>query len=115
MKPINPNALYWASFNRFEFRVPGQAVLDCSHSGDCEADVDYWLPKVRELVESDDLPNKPAPDTIRAELEEYGAWDDEELADDEWNWKRLLWIAAGNIHDEERPDCTALIGKEASV
>jgi hypothetical protein len=38
-------------------------------------------------------------DAIRAELKEYGAWDDEVLADDAQNQKRIVWIAAGNITD----------------
>ena len=90
MNKIKPNALYWASFNLFEMRIPGQAVLDCAHSGDCEADVRRWAPLIRQQVEADNFPNKPDPDKIRKELEEYGAWDETELADDEMNWIRLV-------------------------
>jgi hypothetical protein len=36
---------------------------------------------------------------IRKELEEYGAWDEEELADDEQNRKRLLWVLVGNVKE----------------
>lgn len=39
-------------------------------------------------------------DTIRAELSEYGAWDDDDLANDDDNLARIVWIAAGNIVDE---------------
>ena len=34
-------------------------------------------------------------------LREYGAWDDEELADHEQNLQRLLWSLAGDIVGEE--------------
>jgi hypothetical protein len=105
MKPnINPNSLYWASFNRFELRLSGQCVLDCYHSGDCESDVLHWVPKVRAQIEADNFRNAPTPDAIRAELKEYGAWDAEELADDEQNFVRLVWCAAGNIAEDSQPD-----------
>jgi hypothetical protein len=104
---INPESLYWATFNRFELRLPGRCVMDCSHSGPCDADVAYWLPKVRAQVASDAFANAPTLDSIRAELKEYGAWDADELADDDQNWARLVWIAAGNIADSGAPDCSA--------
>jgi hypothetical protein len=103
---IDPSALYWAPFNRFELRLPGECVLDCSHSGACDDDVARHAPLVREQMESDDFQNKPTADAIREELREYGAWDAEELADDDANWLRLVWIAAGNIAEEEQPDCS---------
>lgn len=103
---LNPTALYWSSFNRFEMRLPGQCVIDCSHSGQCDADVDYWAPLIAKQCDVDNFPNRPTPNKIRAELEEYGAWDAEELQDDEQNWHRLIWIAAGNLMDDDAPDCS---------
>lgn len=103
---LSPTALYWASFNRFELRLPGACVADCSHPGPCDADVAHWTPKIRAQVESDAFPNAPTDDKIRAELDEYGAWDAEELADDDANWLRLVWIAAGNVAESEGPDCS---------
>ncbi len=43
-----------------------------------------------------------ANDALRAELREYGAWDDEQLADDAANWDRIVWIAAGDILEAAR-------------
>lgn len=40
------------------------------------------------------------PETLAAELQGYGAWDADELADHETNLTRLLWIACGDIRDE---------------
>lgn len=37
------------------------------------------------------------PEDLKRELREYGAWDDEELADHAQNLQRILWIAAGDI------------------
>ena len=39
---------------------------------------------------------------VRACLQEYGAWDDAELADHDANLSRLLWIACGDV--AEQPD-----------
>ena len=39
-------------------------------------------------------------DAIRDELEEHGAWNDAELADDAENRIRLVWLAAWNLQDE---------------
>ncbi len=103
---LEPKALYWASFNRFELRIPGECVADCSGQGSADDAVAYWTPKIQAQVESDNFPNKPTPDKIRAELEECGAWDSEELANDDENWQWLVWIAACNISDDESPDCS---------
>ncbi len=84
-----------ASFNRFQIELPPQAVADCSHSGACDSDVAFWLPKLPQIAAID-------PEKLRAELKEYGAWDAEELADHGANCARILWIAAGNIKEESR-------------
>ena len=103
---LKPKSLYWASFNRFELRLPGQAVTDCSHSGTCDADVAHWAPIVAAQTEKDDFANRPTPHKIRAELAEYGAWDAEDLTDDAVNWRRLVWCAACNIAEDDNPDCS---------
>ena len=103
---IVPTALYWASFNRFELRLPGQCVIDCSHSGQCDSDVSFWVDKIQAQIDADNFSNKPTPDKIRAELKEYGAWDSAELADDTSNMRRLVWCAACNISEDESPDCS---------
>ena len=108
---INPAALYWASFNRFEFRLPGQAVIDCAHSGACDDDVAHWAPKVNRYEAGERHAWAPTPDKLRAELAEYGAWDDAELADDDANWRRIVWLAAGNIKEDDAPDCSEPVKK----
>lgn len=106
MKTIEPSALYWASFNRFELRMPGESVQDIAQSGQNDAAVEYWTPKILAQIEADDFANKPTVDSVRAELNEYGSWDDEELSDDGQNWNRLIWIAAWNIADSDDLDCS---------
>lgn len=65
------------------------------HQGDCENDVRGLrrLPYVREQLAAWD------PDSVRSELREYGAWDENELEDDDMNEVRMLWLACGDIVD----------------
>jgi hypothetical protein len=82
-----------AYFNRFSLDLPSEAVTDCSHQGACDDDVEHWAAKIQR-------PSDITPEALRSELKEYGAWDSTELSDDDANWKRLIWIAAGNIKEE---------------
>ena len=86
----------YATFNRFEIKMTLARAQSASHSGDCEADV-LELLKVPAIKAQ--LARIPTPALV-AELEEYGAWDDEELQDRAENEKRIIWIAAGNICEE---------------
>ena len=107
MKPtIEPDKLYWATGNYTETRIPGQAVLDCSHQGQCDEDVAYWASKLERYPFGKDHAWAPTPERLRQELEEYGAWDAEELQDDDANWERYIWIMCGNIADSDEPDCS---------
>lgn len=110
---ISDSALYWALFNCFELRLPGQAILDIAQPGPADEAVAYWTPKVFAQVEADAFPNAPTPEKIRRELKEYGAWDAEELADDEANRQRLVWCAAWNIAEESEPDCSKPVSASA--
>lgn len=82
-----------ALFERFVINMTKQQAESASHQGDCDMDVTALLesPNIRRQFK------KISPDSIRAELKEYGAWDAEELADDAQNQNRIVWIAAGNI------------------
>lgn len=101
---INPDALYWASFNSFELRIPGQAVLDIARSGSNDEAVASWAPTISAIVTLDNFANRPTPEKIVAELCEHGAW--RNLDDPETNWHRLVWIAAWNIAEDSEPDCS---------
>lgn len=62
----------------------------------CDSDVESLVnnPKIRRQLD------KIPAEKIRAELKEYGAWDETELADHEENKRRVVWLAAGNITEE---------------
>ena len=68
----------------------------CAHQGEC-------LPEVQETMGLDWMASqleKIAPDVLRSELAEYGAWDADELADHEANLERLVWIAANDVAED---------------
>lgn len=85
-----------AMFDRFTLTMTLQEARDASHPGPCDEDVAYLagLPKIRRQLD------KIPADDIRAELGEYGAWDEAQLRDDAENRLRLVWLAAGQIRDE---------------
>jgi hypothetical protein len=89
--------MYWTtSSGRIELNVTLADAQACSHAGDCQEDVE-WLkekPSIRHQLAKLD------PATVRAELGEYGAWDDKELSDHDWNMTRLLWLACADVAEE---------------
>lgn len=82
-----------AQFNRFEIAMTKNQAHFASHQGEC-------IENVRELLKNRNIVRqfkKIDPEAIKAELSEYGAWDDVELSDIIANQERILWIAAGDI------------------
>lgn len=69
-----------------------------SHQGRCDEDIAELL-KVPEISAQLDA---IGPDAIRAALKEYGAWDAEELSDDEANRARALWSACCDAKENNR-------------
>ena len=80
-----------ALFNRFTIDMTLEQARGASHQGQCYEDV---AALAQELNLSLD------PEKVKAELREYGAWDAEELADEEQNLLRIVWIAASDIVQE---------------
>ena len=86
----------YATFNRFELQMTLDQARSASHVGRCDDDV-------AELVKTPAIARqlrKINPDSIRAELAEYGAWDAAELSNDADNLQRIVWCAACNISEE---------------
>ena len=67
------------------------------HPGPCDAEVSAGseVPYISEQLAKLD------PEDLRQELEQYGAWDAEELANHAQNLQRILWIAAWDIVERE--------------
>lgn len=90
--------MWWSSSSgRIELQMTLKQAQACSHSGPCDADVAALRlePKIKRQLTALD------PRLVRDELREYGAWDDDELADHDQNLTRLLWIAANDITEEQ--------------
>lgn len=88
----------YASFERFELSIPLREAEYASHAGNCDQEVSdvAATPRIaKQLAQLDPL-------TIRAELAEYGAWDDVELANHAQNLQRIVWIACGDIRDRKQ-------------
>lgn len=68
---------------------------ECSRSGNNEYSVNYYmnLPKYKKQLLKLDK------EQVRNELNDLGAWEDDELKNHEDNLQRLFWLACGNIMD----------------
>jgi hypothetical protein len=87
---------FCTSSGRIELCLTKSQARKASHPGPCDADVRELsqVPAIRRQLQKLD------PELLRKELKEYGAWSDDDLADHDANLQRILWIAAGDIHEE---------------
>jgi hypothetical protein len=88
--------LYWhrSGSGRIETQIPEDAISDCSAQGSCDDAVDYWAPRIAR-------PEKAPPELLASELREFGAWDAEQLADDDANWRRWIWTACCDLAEAD--------------
>ena len=84
---------FYTSSGRIELNITKAQAAIGSHQGQCDSDIAYLrtFPAIRRQLDKLD------PSLVASELKEWGAWDDEELADHDANLSRLLWIACGDI------------------
>jgi hypothetical protein len=85
------------SSGRIELKITKAQAAIGSHQGQCDDDVASLrtVPAIlRQLA-------KINPELLAGELREYGAWDAAELADHDANLSRLLWIACGDISEDQ--------------
>lgn len=90
--------MWWTNGNgTLELQLSPEQFNTVAHSGDNE-------PAVRALLAQPSVAAQVAEwdaDTVREHLREYGAWDEAELADEEMNLVRTLWLAAWDLHEEQ--------------
>jgi hypothetical protein len=90
--------LFWTSSSgRIELEIPTKLVAIGYLSGHCQDVIDYLLtlePIKNQLSKID-------PVTLARELKEYGAWNDAELSVHQNNLQRVLWIACGDLTDQQ--------------
>lgn len=70
------------------------------HSGACDDDI-AELRKLPHIASQLDALDR---ETLAKELKEYGAWDATELADHDANLSRFLWLACGDLSDNNVED-----------
>ena len=91
--------MYWSSSSgEIALQMTKAQAHSCSHSGDCEQDVQALLQAKNIKRQLDKL----KPETIAKVLKDYGTWDKEELKDAEQNKIRLLWRACCDADEEQR-------------
>ena len=71
-------------------QLPSDCVLECSAAGAVDEAVAYWIKELDFDV--------PEPQAARW-LKEFGAWDEEELANHDDNVQRVLWLACCDIKE----------------
>jgi hypothetical protein len=82
---------------RIEFQLTREQVERGHHQGACDADVEALAndPTIAEQF------SRVSTDIMALELREYGAWSEEELQDRGANIRRLIWLACGDIQDNQ--------------
>lgn len=86
---------FTTSSGRIELQMTLEQARSASHPGRCDEDVAELM---RNRTIQRQLKKIP-PTLLRAELAEYGAWDEAELSDHDANLARIVWLAAGDIAD----------------
>jgi len=87
---------FWTSSSgRIELSIPYGMESIGYHSGACDSDIAELL----ELQPMKAQLSGIAPQVLREELKEFGAWDDLELSNHGDNLARILWIACGDLVD----------------
>jgi len=90
MKDPNELITCYSDFGN-EISMTREQAEYASHPGNC----DQEIAELRNKIDTSLLDTA----SLRKELAEYGAWDDDQLADHEENVLRWIWICAGNIAD----------------
>jgi hypothetical protein len=96
---IPAGAVWWCWLEQpIELAILPEDAAIGSHQGRCDDDIAYLrrVPYIAQQLDAIDS------DMMRRELRSYGAWDVQELADDDENISRLLWIACCDIVEESR-------------
>lgn len=86
---------YQTGSGKIELAISLEDARSGSHQG-------KWDPDIAELRKVPYIAEQLAaltPATVADELDEYGCWDETELADHDQNLNRLLWLACGDIKE----------------
>ena len=80
-----------------DLKITLRDAESCSHAGQCDEDVKILMdkPYIKKQLKSID------PEQLKKELDEFGAWNEDELNNHEDNLMRWVWISAGDIIDDK--------------
>jgi len=95
---IPTNAQWWSTGSgRIELAITMDDAHCGYHQGACDDDVESLccVPYIAEQLARIDSWR------LCEELKEYGAWDGDELADHDQNLRRVLWLACGDLCDQQ--------------
>jgi hypothetical protein len=95
--PAERQRHWWCtSSGRIELELTAEDAKNGSHQGQCADDVRELsrLPYIAEQLAKID------PKLLADELNEWGAWNETELADHDQNIQRVLWLACSGIAEE---------------
>lgn len=90
--------LYESSMYMIALKMTMAQAQSISHSGPCDLDVEALskVPEIKRQLKKIDRV------TLKKELQEYGAWTDEELNDHQQNLIRFLWIAGNDLVEQQK-------------
>lgn len=76
-----------------DLKITLRDAESCSHAGQCDEDVKTLMdkPYIKKQLKNIN------PEQLKKELNEFGAWDEDELNNHEDNLMRWVWISAGDI------------------
>jgi hypothetical protein len=73
--------------------LPDECISDCSAQGSVDEAVEYWVKQL----------DFEAPEqNVKEYLGCFGAWDDDELSDNDSNLQRLLWVVCCDLKEERK-------------
>lgn len=76
-----------------DLKITLRDAESCSHAGQCDEDVKILMdkPYIKKQLKNIN------PEQLKKELNDFGAWDGDELNNHEDNLMRWVWISAGDI------------------
>lgn len=88
---------YTSGSGRIELDIDYDIADSCNHPGPCDGDVAeaMLMPEIKSQLDAIN------PKVLADELSDYGAWNEDELKDHEQNKARILWIACGDIMEQD--------------
>jgi len=92
------NTKTWYGNYGVSIRLTKADALNVSQAGDMSSQVCDLLQKGYVKKQAD----KIDPVALCDELRDYGAWDNDQLQDHKANLERLVWIAGGDIRENDR-------------